>query len=57
MDAHLGNWQPNELPPQETEVSVGLLEVSGALPQTALIALATGHYTFRPMNLATHLPE
>jgi hypothetical protein len=56
MDAHLGNWQPNELPPQETEVSVGLLEVSGALSQTALIALATGHYTFRPMNLATHLP-
>jgi len=48
------NWQPKELRSGKRDQLPGPLETCGAVPQTALIPLATNRYSFGPPNLAVH---
>jgi len=48
------NWQPKELRSSKRDQLPGPLEAGGAVPQTALIPLATNRYSFGPPNFAVH---
>src|SRR5262249_57633217 len=48
------NWQPKELRSSKRDQLPGPLETCGAVPQTALIPLATNRYSFGPPNFAVH---